>query len=164
MPITITESDSEYILKAYKVYIEPVKYTNIIECLKNALDTKLNQSVGEKLYMYDYTKRPITDSDLKLAKKLNYHLTLSHGSKVDLLSIALKLNLNYACSFLLGKDEELPKTFEYQGKVFEVLDGDKTDFRVLDKSDKTYILGLKHKRTKNQDIEKVKKFCINTSI
>ena len=114
--------------------------------------------------MYDYTKRPITDTDLKLAKKLNYHLTLSHGSKVDLLSIALKLNLNYACSFLLGKDEELPKTFEYQGKVFEVLDGDKTDFRVLDKSDKTYILGLKHKRTKNQDIEKVKKFCINTSI
>ena len=164
MPITITKSDSEYILKAYKVYIEPVKYTNIIECLKNALDTKLNQSVGQKLYMYDYTKRPITDTDLKLAKKLNYHLTLSHGSKVDLLSIALKLKLNYACSFLLGKDEELPKTFEYQGKVFEVLDGDKTDFRVLDKSDKTYILGLKYKRTKNQDIDKVKKFCINTSI
>ena len=93
-----------------------------------------------------------------------YHLTLSHGSKVDLLSIALKLKLNYACSFLLGKNEELPKTFEYQGRVFEVLDGDKTDFRVFDKSDKTYILGLKHKRTKNQDIDKVKKFCINTSI
>ena len=128
------------------------------------MDTKLNQSVGEKLYMYDYTKRPITESDQKLAKKLNYHLTLSHGSKVDLFAIALKLKLNYACSFYLENGEELPKTFKYKGRVLQVLDGDKTDFRIDDKSDKTYILGLKHKRTKNQNIEDVKKFCINTSI
>ena len=91
-------------------------------------------------------------------------MTLSHGSKVDLFAIALKLKLNYACSFYLENGEELPKTFEYRGRVLEVLDGDKTDFRIDDKSDKTYILGLKHKRTKNQNIEHVKKFCINTSI
>jgi len=164
MPVTITESDSEYILKAYKVYIKPIKYINIIDCLRTALDTKLNQSVGEKLYMYDYTKRPITESDQKLAKKLNYHLTLSHGSKVDLFAIALKLKLNYACSFYLENGQQLPTKFEYKGKILEVLDGDKTDFRIDDKSDKTYIVGLKHKRTKNQNIEHVKKFCINTSI
>ena len=50
--------------------------------------------------MYDYTKRQLLESDQKLAKKLNYHLTLSHGSKVDLFAKALKLKLNYACAFI----------------------------------------------------------------
>ena len=163
MPIKIEQNDSDYILKAFNVYIEPIKYSNIIECLMNALDVKLNQSVGKKLNMYDYTKRPITDTDLKLAKKLNYHLTLSHGSKVDLLTKAIELGLNYAASFKLGHNEPLPKQFEYKGRILDVLDGDKTDWRIDDKSDKTYIIGLKHKRTKNQNDKAINKFCINTS-
>ena len=112
--------------------------------------------------MYDYTKRPITSDDLKLAKKLNYHLSLSHGSKADLFNVALELGLNYACSFKLAHNEPLPKTFTYKGITLEVLDGDKTDWRPSDPSDFTRIIGLKHKRTKNQDIKAVEKFCINT--
>ena len=33
-----------------------------------------------------------------------------------------------------------------------------------DPSDKTRIIGLKHKRTKNQTDEAINKFCINTSV
>ena len=128
----------------------------------HGFDVLLNQSVGIKLKMYDYTKRPITSDDLKLARKLNYHLTLSHGSKADLFSVAIELGLNYAASFKLKHNEPLPKTFTYKGRVLEVLDGDKTDWRIADLNDKTRIIGLKHKRTKNQDIKAVEKFCINT--
>ena len=164
MPIKIEQVDSDYLLKAFNVYIEPIKYNSIIECLMHAFDTKLNQSVGNKLHMYDYTKRPITSSDLKLAQKLGYHLSLSHGSKADLFSKALELGLNYAASFKLGHNEPLPKTFTYRGVTLEVLDGDLTDWRVDDPSDKTRIIGLKHKRTKNQTDEAINKFCINTSV
>ena len=130
----------------------------------HGFDVLLNQSVGIKLKMYDYTKRPITSDDLKLARKLNYHLTLSHGSKADLFSVAIELGLNYACSFKLGHNEPLPKTFTYKGITLEVEDGDKTDWRPSDPSDITRIIGLKHKRTKNQDIKAVEKFCINTCV
>lgn len=164
MPITVKQVDTDYILKAFNVYIEPIRYNSIIEALMHAFDVKLNQSVGNKLNMYDYTKRPISAKDLKLAKKLGYHLTLSHGSKVDLFTKAIELGLNYAASFKLGHNEPLPKQFIYKGITLDVLDGDKTDWRIDDKSDKTYIIGLKHKRTKNQDIKAVEKFCINTSI
>ena len=162
MPITLKQVDTDYLLRAFNVYIEPIRYGSIIEALMHSFDVLLNQSVGIKLKMYDYTKRPITSDDLQLAKKLNYHLTLSHGSKADLFSVAIELGLNYACSFKLAHNEPLPKTFTYKGITLEVLDGDLTDWRVSDPSDKTRIIGLKHKRTKNQDIKAVEKFCINT--
>ena len=65
----------------------------------------------------------------------------------------------------IGKhNEPLPKTFTYQGITLEVLDGDLTDWRIDDLSDKTRIIGLKHKRTKNQTEEAINKFCINTCV
>ena len=159
VPVTITSNDSDYLLKQFGVYIEPIRYTSILEAILKGLDTKLNQSINTKLIAYDYTKRIDRDWE-KCRNKLNYHLTLSHGSKFDTLSKALELKLNYAAAFDLKKSELFPEYIELKGKKIYIFDADKTDFRPLDNNDKTYIAGLRMKRTPNQTKEDRKQFCI----
>ena len=93
-------------------------------------------------------------------KKLNYHLTLSHGSKFDTFSKALELGLNYAAAFNLKKSQQLPTKFEYKGINLNVIDGDITDFRPLDNNNKTNIVGLHFKIVVNKDNAKKLDFCI----
>ena len=87
-------------------------------------------------------------------------MTLSHGSKFDTLTKALELKLNYAAAFDLKKSQELPEYIILNGIKIYIFDADKTDFRPLDKSDRTYIAGLRIKRTPNQTEEMRKAFCI----
>ena len=159
VPVTITSKDSEYLLKQFNVFIEPIRYSSILEAILKGLDTKLNQSINTKLIAYDYTKRIDRDWE-KCRNKLNYHLTLSHGSKFDTLSKALELKLNYAAAFDLKKSELFPEYIKINGRKIYIFDADKTDFRPLDNNDKTYIAGLRMKRTPNQTKEDRKQFCI----
>lgn len=156
--VKLEKSDSDYILKAFNIYIEPIRYNNIIECIQSGLDLTLNQSTSKKIQCYDYTKR--IDRDFKLAKKLNYHLTLSHGSKFDTFTKSLELGLNYAAAFNLKKTQELPKKFTYKGKQLTVIDGDITDARFTDINTDTHIVGLRFKIVENKNNQDKLAFCI----
>jgi hypothetical protein len=156
--VKLEKSDSDYILKAFNIYIEPIRYNNIIECIQSGLDLTLNQSTSKKIQCYDYTKR--IDRDWKLAKKLNYHLTLSHGSKFDTFTKSLELGLNYAAAFNLKKTQELPKKFTYKGKQLTVIDGDITDARFTDINTETHIIGLRFKIVENKNNLDKLAFCI----
>ena len=156
--VKLEKSDSDYILKAFNIYIEPIRYNNIIECIQSGLDLTLNQSTSKKIQCYDYTKR--IDRDWKLAKKLNYHLTLSHGSKFDTFTKSLELGLNYAAAFNLKKTQELPKKFTYRGKELTVIDGDITDARFTDINTDTHIIGLRFKIVENKNNQDKLAFCI----
>ena len=158
VPVTITSNDSDYLLKQFNVYIEPIRYSSILEAILKGLDTKLNQSISTKLTAYDYTKR--IDRDWEKCRKLNYHLTLSHGSKFNTLAKATELKLNYAAAFDIKKSQDFPEFIIIDSKKYYIFDADKTDFRVLDKNDKTYIAGLRIKRTPNQTKEQRQEFCI----
>ena len=156
--VKLEKSDSDYILKAFNIYIEPIRYNNVIECIQSGLDLTLNQSTSKKIQCYDYTKR--IDRDWKLAKKLNYHLTLSHGSKFDTFTKSLELGLNYAAAFNLKKTQELPKKFTYKGKELTVIDGDITDARFTDVNSETHIIGLRFKIVENKNNQDKLAFCI----
>ena len=156
--VKLEKSDSDYILKAFNIYFEPIRYNNVIECIQSGLDLTLNQSTSKKIQCYDYTKR--IDRDWKLAKKLNYHLTLSHGSKFDTFTKSLELGLNYAAAFNLKKTQELPKKFTYKGKQLTVIDGDITDARFTDINTDTHIIGLRFKIVENKNNQDKLAFCI----
>lgn len=156
--VKLEKSDSDYILKAFNIYIEPIRYNNIIECIQSGLDLTLNQSTSKKIQCYDYSKR--IDRDWQVAKKLNYHLTLSHGSKFDTFSKSLELGLNYAAAFNLKKTQELPKKFTYRGKELTVIDGDITDARFTDINTDTHIIGLRFKIVENKNNQDKLAFCI----
>ena len=93
-------------------------------------------------------------------KKLNYHITLSHGSKFDTFSKALELGLNYAAAFNLKKSADLPSEFTYRGKKLTVTDGDITDARFTDCNKVTKIIGLRFKIVVNKDNQNKLAFCI----
>ena len=159
VPVTITSNDSDYLLKQFNVYIEPIRYSSILEAILKGLDTELNQSISTKLIAYDYTKRIDRDWE-KCRKLLNYHLTLSHGSKFNTLAKATELKLNYAAAFDIKKSQDFPEFIIIDSKKYYIFDADKTDFRPLDNNDKTYIAGLRIKRTPNQTKEQRQEFCI----
>tara|TARA_B100001057_G_C22715435_1_gene897523 strand:+ start:204 stop:1076 length:873 start_codon:yes stop_codon:yes gene_type:complete len=156
--VKLEKSDCDYILKAFNIYIEPIRYDSIIECIQSGLDITLNQSTSKKIQCYDYSKR--IDRDYKKAKKLNYHLTLSHGSKFDTFTKSIELGLNYAAAFNLKKSQSLPTKFEYRGKVLTVIDGDLTDARFTDINTETHIIGLRFKIVENKNNKDKLAFCI----
>ena len=158
LSVKLTSEDTDYIQKAFNIYIEPIRYGSVIEAVQKAIDLNDNKLVRNSVQFYDYTKR--IDRNFDKAKKLNYHLTLSHGSKFDTFSKALELGLNYAAAFNLKKSQQLPTKFEYRGKSLNVIDGDITDFRPLDNNNKTNIVGLHFKIVVNKDNAKKLDFCI----
>jgi len=156
--VKLTSEDTDYIQKAFNIYIEPIRYGSVIEAVQKAIDLNDNKLLKSSVQFYDYTKR--IDRNFDKAKKLNYHLTLSHGSKFDTFSKALELGLNYAAAFNLKKSQQLPTKFEYKGIKLNVIDGDITDFRPLDNNNKTNIVGLHFKIVVNKDNAKKLDFCI----
>ena len=159
--VELTQEDTDYIQKAFNIYIEPIRYGSVIEAVQKGLNLDNNQVLRNFVQFYDYTKR--VDRRFDIAKKLNYHLTLSHGSKFDTFKKALELSLNYAAAFNLKKSQELPKTFNYQGKELTVIDGDITDCRFLDINTDTHIVGLRFKIVENKDNAKKLEFCIDSN-
>ena len=156
--VKLTAEDTDYIKKAFNIYIEPIRYGSVIEAVQKAIDLNNNELLKNKVQYYDYSKR--IDRDFKKIKALNYHITLSHGSKEDTFSKALELGLNYACAFNLKKSQNLPKNFTYKGIKLNVIDGDLTDYRPLDNNTKTNIVGLHFKIVVNKDNAKKLNFCI----
>jgi hypothetical protein len=93
---------------------------------------------------YDYTK---VFNRTELAKKYkNYDITYSYSgdNKKEAIS-ALENNINVAVVFGAETKNKMPKkwTFPDTGKTFDVIDGDETDLRFLDKKGK--IVGLYYK-------------------
>ena len=156
--VKLTAEDTDYIKKAFNIYIEPIRYGSVIEAVQKAIDLNDNKLIRNSVQFYDYTKR--IDRNFDKCKKLNYHLTLSHGSKHDTFKKALELGLNYACAFNLKKSQDLPTKFEYRGKLLNVIDGDITDARFTDDNKTTNIIGLHFKIVVNKDNAKKLDFCI----
>jgi len=156
--IKLTAEDTDYIQKAFNIYIEPIRYGSVIEAVQKAIDLNDNKLLKNSVQFYDYSKNIFRN--FKKIKALNYHITLSHGSKYDTFSKALELGLNYAAAFNLKKSQQLPTKFEYRGKSLNVIDGDITDFRPLDNNNKTNIVGLHFKIVVNKDNAKKLDFCI----
>ena len=157
--VKLTAEDTDYIKKAFNIYIEPIRYGSVIEAVQKAIDLNNNELLKNSVQFYDYTKRIDRNFD-KCKNELNYHLTLSHGSKHDTFKKALELGLNYAAAFNLKKSQELPKQFTYKGIKLNVIDGDITDYRPLDNNNKTNIVGLHFKIVVNKDNAKKLDFCI----
>ena len=156
--VKLTAEDTDYIKKAFNIYIEPIRYGSVIEAVQKAIDLNDNKLIRNSVQFYDYSKR--IDRDFKKIKALNYHITLSHGSKHDTFKKALELGLNYAAAFNLKKSQDLPKQFTYKGIKLNVIDGDITDYRPLDNNNKTNIVGLHFKIVVNKDNAKKLNFCI----
>ena len=156
--VKLTAEDTDYIKKAFNIFIEPIRYGSVIEAVQKAIDLNNNELLKNSVQFYDYSKR--IDRNFSKIKALNYHITLSHGSKEDTFSKALELGLNYACAFNLKKSENLPTKFEYRGKLLNVIDGDITDARFTDDNKTTNIIGLHFKIVVNKDNAKKLDFCI----
>ena len=90
--VKLTAEDTDYIKKAFNIYIEPIRYGSVIEAVQKAIDLNDNKLLKNSVQFYDYSKR--IDRDFKKIKALNYHITLSHGSKEDTFSKALELGLS----------------------------------------------------------------------
>ena len=156
--VKLTAEDTDYIQKAFNIYIEPIRYGSVIEAVQKAIDLNDNKLLRNSVQFYDYSKR--IDRNFSKIKALNYHITLSHGSKEDTFSKALELGLNYAAAFNLKKSQSLPTTFKYRGKSYNVIDGDITDARFTDDNQTTNIVGLHFKIVVNKDNAKKLDFCI----
>ena len=156
--VKLTAEDTDYIKKAFNIYIEPIRYGSVIEAVQKAIDLNNNKLIRNSVQFYDYSKR--IDRDFKKIKALNYHITLSHGSKHDTFKKALELGLNYAAAFNLKKSQDLPKKFTYKGINLNVIDGDITDARFTDDNKTTNIVGLHFKIVVNKDNAKKLDFCI----
>lgn len=156
--VTITEDDSKFILKKFNINVNSGRYDSILLAITNAYDYLKESRVGDTLKPYDYTKRD--DRSFLKCRNMGYHLTLSHGSKFNTLQAALENKLNYAAAFDIGRNKPLPETITIKGRTYKVLDGDKTDWRVGDLNDDTYIVGLRFKRVPNMTDALKKSFCI----
>jgi len=159
LSVKLTLEDTDYIRKAFNIFIEPIRYGSVIEAVQKGIDLNNNKLLKNSVQFYDYTKRIDRNFD-KCKNELNYHLTLSHGSKEDTFRKALELGLNYACAFNLKKSQDLPKNFTYRGIKLNVIDGDITDARFTDDNKTTNIVGLHFKIVVNKDNAKKLDFCI----
>ena len=158
--ITVSLEVSQYLYRAFKFYILPGKYRNIFYALRECSTWYCYPEKGGKnmFQFYDYTKR--TDRYWDVCKYDGYHLTLSHGSTADTFSSAMHNQLNIAAAFNLKRNEDLPTYVYMNGVHMPVLDGDVTDFRPYDKSDRRYVVGLRMKRVPGMTADQVKKFAI----
>ena len=97
------------------------------------------------IQFYDYTK---ILNRVKLAQKYkNYDLTFSYtGDNWDECLEALNSNVRVAVIFNVHKSKPLPATFN----GFEVIDGDKYDYRPLD--GKNVIVGLRWKKIRDKQV------------
>ena len=80
-PVTITDSDSLFILECFGINLNPSKYGSIYHALNSAYDYLKESFINQRLKFYDYTKlaNGLYGRDYELCKKLGVHLTLSYG-------------------------------------------------------------------------------------
>ena len=143
--VTIEPDVSSYIQSAFGIVVDTGTYSVI----------ELMVLMGYECY--DYTKR--IDRDWDEAKRLGYHLTLSWGGKHDavIFDVAGRHGLNVAAPvYGVKRSQDLPATI----KGYPVVDGDVTDWRRDDPTDRTHIVGLRLKRTPGQTEALARRFCI----
>ena len=100
-------------------------------------DNKNIFDLHPEIQFYDYTK-----NNIRFTKKLpsNYHLTFSMSeTNKDKSMELLSLGANVAIVFGVKNANQLPETY----KGYEVINGDESDLRFLDKQN--VIVGLKYK-------------------
>jgi hypothetical protein len=111
----------------------PIGKRNIFEVFNY-----ISNNGGPKVQFYDYTK---IRRNWEECKRLGYHLTFSfdgwdNDANIKLCRQALRHNINVAAAFNIKKRDVLPlyvsaSRFDsaWHGRVFNVIDGDLTDFR-----------------------------------
>ena len=149
-PLTVTGELSLYLQRNFKVLILPGKYRNIMATCK---------FINQSLQFYDYTKR--TDRDLDVCMMDDYHLTVSHGSRFDIVDYAIKNNLNIAAPIQnIKRSQALPQNITLNGQSFPVVDGDITDWRVSDPDNAVHVVGLRLKRVPGMTQTQIDSFCL----
>ena len=73
---------------------------------------------------------------------------------------ALDEGLNIAAAFNIPRGKDLPLFVNIEGYDYPVLDGDVTDFRPFDASDKRYVVGLRMKRVPGMTQKQVSNFVV----
>jgi hypothetical protein len=96
---------------------------------------------------YDYSKH----SRCYSRTLPNYHLTYSYSERTTAQDIAdcVAHKTNIAVVFATKRGAKLPKVVTLHGVALPVIDGDVSDLRFLDKSDRAYVVGLRWKHTKD---------------
>ena len=158
--VQVTHATSHYLYRAFGIYILPGRYRNIFYLLRECSTWYAHYERNGKnmFYFYDYTKR--TDRLFHVCKYDGYHLTMSIGSSGNALQTALEEELNIAAAFNIPRGKELPCHVEIDGYHYPVIDGDVTDFRPYDLSDKRYVVGLRMKRVPGMTSEQVSNFAV----
>jgi len=179
-PVTITDSDSLFILECFGINLNPNKYGSIFEALNSSYDYLKESFINQRLKFYDYTKlaNGFYGRDYGLCKKLGVHLTLSYGGieqfkqweslgiNENIFEHAKRYGLNVAAGWNSSEyGKEYPELLEILGKSYKVTTGDATDARFLDPiEDMPIIIMLLIKRTIGQTEAMRKAFCINDLI
>jgi hypothetical protein len=55
--VKLTAEDTDYIQKAFNIYIEPIRYGSVIEAVQKAIDLNDNKLLKNSVQFYDYSKR-----------------------------------------------------------------------------------------------------------
>ena len=176
-PVTITDSDSLFLLECFGINLNPNKYGSIFEALNSAYDYLKESFINQRLKFYDYTKlaNGHYGRDYDLCKKLGVHLTLSYGGieqfkqweslgiKDNIFEHAKRYGLNVAAGWNSSEyGKEYPELLEILGKQYKVTTGDATDARFLDPAESMpLIIMLLIKRTIGQTEAMRIAFCIN---
>ena len=179
-PVTITDSDSLFILECFGINLNPSKYGSIFEALNSSYDYLKESFINQRLKFYDYTKlaNGLYGRNYELCKKLGVHLTLSYGGieqfkqwedlgiKENIFEHAKRYGLNVACGWNSSEyGKEYPELLEILGKSYKVTTGDATDARFLDAAENMpIIIMLLIKRTLGQTEKMRKAFCVNDLI
>ena len=176
-PVTITESDSLFILDCFGINLNPSKYGSIYHALNSAYDYLKESFINQRLKFYDYTKlaNNCYGRNYEICKEVGLHLTLSYGGieqfkqweklgiKENIFEHAKRYGLNIAAGWNSSEyGKEYPELLEILGKQYKVTTGDATDARFLDASeDMPIIIMLLIKRTIGQTEAMRIAFCIN---
>lgn len=158
--VHLTVEVSNYLYKKFGIYIRPARYRNIFYMFRECSSWYSYPELSGKnmFYFYDYTKR--TDRLFHVCKHDGYHLTMSIGSSGNTLQTALDEQLNIAAAFNIPRGKDLPLFVNIEGYNYPVLDGDVTDFRPFDASDKRYVVGLRMKRVPGMTQKQVSNFVV----
>ena len=105
---------------------------------------------------YDYSKWSVQARDAAYNQIPNYDVTLSYsGDNLDSVAYALENNHRVAVVFNIpahSRTQALPTTYNINGVVYDVLNGDEYDLRFLDPTG--VIIGLSYKDAKGYDADR----------
>ena len=176
-PVTITDSDSLFILECFGINLNKGTYGSIYHALNSSYDYLKESFINQRLKFYDYTKlaNGLYGRNYATCKKVGLHLTLSYGGieqfkqwqdlgiSENIFNHAAKYGLNIAAGWNSSEyGKEYPELLEILGKSYKTTTGDATDARFLDAVESMpIIIMLLIKRTIGQTEAMRKDFCIN---